>query len=113
MEPRLKTSLWVQSQIRLCDQMFFPISITRKGDPDSGALILRLNKRNNFCQLFRRIISNQDFLDWMSVGGADMISFEDAAGYLEREITRDRDLWIIEIDDFANKYIIQGSRDTI
>ena len=42
-----------------------------------------------------------------------MISFEDATSYLEREVTRDGDLWIVEIDDFANKYIIQGSRDTI
>lgn len=106
--PRLKTELWVKAQIRLCDTLLIPAAVVHRGDPDAGALILRLNRSADWCQIFRRVATAADDLEWMPAGSADNISDSDANAFLQREISRDGDLWILEIDDFNNSYKLDG-----
>ena len=106
--PRLKTELWVKAQIRLCDRLVIPAAVAHRGDPDAGALILRLNRSTGLCQIFRRVTTADNDLEWMPTGGADNINNADANAFLHREISRDGDLWVLEIDDFSNKYRLDG-----
>ena len=53
MTPRLKTALWVQAQVRLCDINLIPIVVTRKGDPDAGSILLKLMRREGRCMVLR------------------------------------------------------------
>ena len=40
----LTTGLWVSAQVRLCDIAFIPATIVRRGDPDAGTVLLKLNR---------------------------------------------------------------------
>ena len=108
MTPRLKTELWVQAQVRLCDRGLIPIAILRKGDPDRGAVMLRLARRDRRCLVLRRITTFEGEPGWMIVAGGGEVSEEDASAFAEREVARDRDLWIVEIEDFDGRYELDG-----
>lgn len=103
-EPRLRTSLWVQAQVRLCDVKFIEAVVARKGDPDAGTVLLRIARGRDAVRLLRRTTAMDGTAAWMSVGGGSTLSDEAAAAYVEREAKRDRDLWVLAIEDPAGRY---------
>lgn len=104
-EPRLKTEVWVQSQVRLCDINFMPIAIRRRGDPDAGAVLLRLFRDRDRSLLLKRAT---ELPGWMVVAGRTVVDGESAEAYIAREISRDRDLWVVEIEDPKGRYEPDG-----
>ena len=40
----LNTGLWVSAQVRICDRAFIPATVVRRGDPDAGTVLLKLNR---------------------------------------------------------------------
>ena len=43
MADRLRTQIWVQAQIRVCDQRNIAVFVRKKGDIDAGAVLIKLN----------------------------------------------------------------------
>ena len=43
---RLKSSIWIQAQIRICSIDNLSTYVIKRGDPDAGAIFLHLNKLN-------------------------------------------------------------------
>lgn len=86
MTPRLKTALWVQVQVRLCDRNLISIAVTRKGDPDAGSILLKLLRRENRCMVLRRITTLDGNMGWMVVAGTGEIPEEEAQAYTQREM---------------------------
>jgi len=113
MTVRLKTELWIQAQVRLCNLNFIPMVVTRHGDPDAGAVLLKLLRKDGFCQLLRRTTTLDGELGWAlaltskDTGTCD-VAEELADGYIDRESARDRDLWVVEIEDYEGRYEIDG-----
>ena len=112
MTPRLKTALWVQVQVRLCDRELIPIAVTRKGDPDAGSIVLKLLRRDNKCLVLRRITTLDGDMGWMVVAGGGEIPEDEAQAYTDREMGRDRDLWVLEIEDPEGRYELDGPVET-
>lgn len=108
MSPRLKTALWVQAQVRLCDIRLQGIAVTHRGDPDAGSILLKLLRPQGKCQLLRRVTADDGVQAWMIVGGASELEEEDARAYTERELKWDRDLWVVEIEDYDGRYELDG-----
>ena len=128
MSARLKTDLWVQAQVRLCDLQFIPIAVTRRGDPDAGSILLKLVHKDGLCLLLRRTTTFEGEQGWAvaagggaagggaagggsagnGAAGTNKVSEETADGYIERESARDRDLWVVEIEDYDGRYEIDG-----
>ncbi len=104
MEPRLLTRVWVQAQIRLCDRHFIQMMVVRRGDPDAGAVIVRLLGEAGSNLLLRRRTSLEGVAEWAAVPGEGEVDNQAAEDYLAREIERDRDLWILEVDDPKGRY---------
>lgn len=108
MEPRVRSGLWVQAQVRLCDIRLQGIAVSRRGDPDAGGIIIKLLRNQGRCLLLRRVTAEDGGQAWMIVGGTAEISEEDAAAYVAREIKWDRDLWVVEIEDYDERYELDG-----
>ncbi len=43
-EVALKAGIWVQAQIRVCDKNALPAVVVRRGNPDAGTILLKLNR---------------------------------------------------------------------
>ena len=101
---KIKASLWVQAQVRKCDLNFIPIIVRQKGDPDSGAILLKLDRgKIGSCVLSQFRDVNGDF-GWMYGGGSEYIDDSEAEVYIKRQIERDPDLWVVEIDDPKGRF---------
>ncbi|MEX2649585.1 MAG: DUF1491 family protein, partial [Alphaproteobacteria bacterium] len=53
-EPRLRSGLWVQVQLRLCDLDSIPLVVVHKGDEQAGAVILKHNRLAAGCLVYVR-----------------------------------------------------------
>lgn len=103
-EPRLVTHIWVQAQVKLCDMHAIPAMVVRRGDPDAGAILLRLLRGIDENLLLKRQTMMDGRLDWVVVGGDGAIDDAAADEYITRELDRDRDLWVLDVDDPNARY---------
>lgn len=104
---RLKTRIWVQAQVRICDLNNLPAYIVKRGDPDAGAVILRLNRLDGTSHLFNQARLADGSAAWSKAAGSDAegrISDEDALLYIDRQRKYDPDLWVLEIEDPERRY---------
>jgi hypothetical protein len=90
--------------VRLCDRQFIPIAVTRRGDPDAGSVIIRLLRGRNENLVLQRQSLFGGSVAWMAVLGGVAVDDAAASAYQAREIDRDRDLWVIEVDDPKGRY---------
>ena len=97
--PRLKTKLWVQAQLRLCDQRNISAVVLRKGDEDAGAVLVKLDRRDLGCTVYTQIRTSEGEAAWLAGTGKTPVTSAEADAYIARQVGRDWDLWVLEIDD--------------
>lgn len=78
--------------------------MTKRGDPDAGSVIVRLLRGRNENLVLRRQFQLDGKVAWMVVLGEEAVDDAAASAYQAREIDRDRDLWVIEVDDPKGRY---------
>lgn len=108
MGTRLRTKLWVQAQVRLCDLAGVAVMVPRKGDPDAGSIILKLDRLNGEIDLYSQTRTRDGEPAWLRAGGDGRISEEEAGDYIRRQIDFDPDLWVVEIEDPEGRYVLDG-----
>lgn len=107
-EPRIRTALWVQAQLRVCDRDNIPFIVRRKGDVDAGALVLLVNRGATGMLVLSQTRDNEGRLAWLRPLGAqaDEAKVEE---FVAKSIKRDPDIWIIDIEDYRNEYRPDGA----
>lgn len=108
---RLRTEFWVKAQIRLCDVELIPAVVARRGDPDGGAVYIRLDRRDEGCELLSRTYGPDGDHVWHGPIGDGPLPPERVDDYLAKQAAFDPDFWVLEIDDPARRY--QPSEDGI
>ncbi len=101
---RLKPAIWVQAQVRLCDIAFLPIVVHRKGDPDAGSIVLKLNRLADGCQVYSQARTLDGDPAWMLGTGPEPVEEREADNLIARHVARDPDLWVVEIEDPKRVY---------
>tara|TARA_R110002110_G_scaffold7200_9_gene36528 strand:+ start:708 stop:1046 length:339 start_codon:yes stop_codon:yes gene_type:complete len=103
-EPRLKTSLWISAQIRLCDLSFTPAVVARRGDSDAGQVMVLRNLLDGTFELFARTTDMDGAPAWRRASGPDPVDYEAASKLIAREAEFDPDIWVLEVEDRDGKY---------
>ena len=98
-EPRLKTSIWVAALIRRAELNGASAFVARKGDAESGAVIVKIALLNGTARVWSSSYGREGERRWISATGAQVVSDADAEAYVARARSRDEDLWVIEIED--------------
>lgn len=106
MAERVRTQIWVQAQIRVCDQCNIAIFVRKKGDVDAGAVLIKLN---GFAEgsIVLAQVTGADRTEWMRGTGDDPVKDADAEAYIERQLKWDPDVWVLEIEDPKGEYLEQ------
>ncbi len=107
-DARLKTGLWVQAQIRLCDIDSIPAVVIHRGDADAGAVLLKINRLVDGCEVLTRFRGLDGEPGWLRGTGPDPVDEREADDYVRRQIDRDPDVWVIEIEDPKGRYRLDG-----
>jgi hypothetical protein len=108
-EPRLRTALWVQAQLRICDIASIPFVVRRRGDPDAGALVLLINRGAAGTVALSQTRDEQGRLAWLQPLGGEPVAEAKAEEFIVRTIKRDPDVWVIEIEDYRGEYVPDGA----
>lgn len=108
MEPRLKTGLVVHAALRLATVQAIPIVVARRGDADAGAILIKLNQLEQGFTILAQTRTLEGELAWMRATGASPVDEQTADAYVERQVKRDPDLWVVEIEDRAGRPIFAG-----
>lgn len=108
MEPRLKTNIVVQAALRMSSINAIPMVVARRGDDDAGTILIKLNRLDLGCTVLAQTRTLAGELAWLRATGEGPVSEADADAYIARQVKRDPDLWVIEIEDRAGRAIFEG-----
>ena len=93
---RLTSSFWVQAYIKKLNLLGVPAFVVSHGDDTAGAIIVKVNKLNGDAVLFERSFSlDKNLNQWSKFESGDEKELDEL---LSRQLSRDRDLWIVEIE---------------
>lgn len=98
-EPRLKAKLWVHAVIRQCGVLAIPAMVVAKGDEDAGAVLVKLNRGAEGCEVFTQVRDGEGEAAWLRATGPDPVEEAKADAYISRQRGFDCDLWVLEIED--------------
>ena len=94
-EPRLKAGLWVKAVLRLGDGDGRPGMVLRRGDPDSGSVLVVVRSPAGVSVL-SPVRAGDGQAAWLRATGEAPVTDEVADGYVQRQVARDPDTWVIE-----------------
>ncbi|MFO0998201.1 MAG: DUF1491 family protein [Alphaproteobacteria bacterium] len=98
-EPRLKTAIWVKACVRQGDVDGISVTVVKKGDPDGGAVLVKLNRFEQGCTVLAETRDVAGGRAWIRGTGATAVEEAVADAYIARNRKIDPDLWVIEIED--------------
>ena len=105
---RLKTEFRVQARLRQCAASGLMAAVAKKGDPDAGALFLKVNRFAAGCEVFSGVTQADEGGAWLRATGRSPVSEQQADRYIARQITYDPDLWVLEIEDPKAQFVLEG-----
>lgn len=100
-EARIKARLWVDMALRLGQQDGRYGVVVRKGDDDSGGVLVVLRGRVDGQERFwvlTQVRDSQGQAAWMRATGAGAVDQIAADAYVARQVKFDPDLWVLEFE---------------
>jgi hypothetical protein len=97
MDVRVKSGIWVSMALRLADIAGRGAAVLRKGDPDSGGILCVLRGREGMVVL-SQVRDAEGRPAWLRGSGPTPVDEAQADAYVERQVRRDPDLWVVEFD---------------
>jgi hypothetical protein len=97
MTPRLASGLWVSAYLNRLRLAEIPAYVTQKGDATAGAVIVKVATLNGQARAFQRsfdLMANARI--WIPLTEGPEVEVD---ALITRQKARDRDLWVIELED--------------
>jgi GMP synthase (glutamine-hydrolysing) len=96
--PRLKARLWVQATVRQCAVAGLSAVVARRGDDESGAVLIRLDRGRDTIEVFAQVRDGEGRPAWLGATGPAPVTQAVADSYVERQCRIDSDLWVVDIE---------------
>lgn len=103
MTEKLKTGFWVAAYLRRLQLNEIPVFVTKRGDPDAGAVLVKSNSLDGMARLFHRSFDLNGAQSWMVLAeGLDQLVEET----IQRQKGFDPDIWVVEVEDKAGRTLL-------
>ena len=106
-DDRLPTSLWIDALVRRAQIAGAGVFVLQKGEPSRGDVLLKDALLNGEARLYRpqtNMAGERVFID-LTEQGVDPDE-KDVDRYIQGAKDRDRDLWIVEIEDRDGRHFL-------
>lgn len=101
---RLTTELWVSAYLATLRREGIPAFLPHRGDPQAGAVIVKLAFMNGKATLFTRYYGCSGQLEWHAeLQNRAEAEIDDA---IQARRRYDRDLWVIEVEDPHGRHLL-------
>lgn len=101
--PRLISSFWVQAYLRRLDLANIPAFVVYKGDATAGAVLVKSSPLDGSATLFHRVYDETGTRIW-SVLSSGLEAEMDQV--VEKQRRFDPDLWVIEVEDYEGRTLL-------
>ncbi|NIA67148.1 DUF1491 family protein [Pelagibius litoralis] len=105
---RLPSELWIKAHIKRCIVDGIPATVVHRGEKNSGTLILKINQLEAGCKVLSQARNLDGDLAWMPALGGGLVEESAADAYIDRAVTRDPDVWVVEIEDREGRHPFEG-----
>jgi GMP synthase (glutamine-hydrolysing) len=105
-QPRVKSQIRVQAWLRRCATAGLMAAVARKGEEESGAIIIKVNRFAAGCDVFVEVAGDGGEPVWMRALGDASVREADADAYIARQVRIDADLWVLEIEDPRGVFVM-------
>jgi hypothetical protein len=95
---RLPTELWLTAGLRRCSAEGIPAAVVRRGEKQSGTVILKINQLESGCRILTQARDLDGELTWFAALDGALVEEAEADAYVERTAQRDPDVWVVEIE---------------
>ena len=96
-EARLPAKLEVSALLRSTESAGGFGMVLKKGEPDAGTILVVLLNNHNLGCVFERMPELDGSRTWTPVKRQDVSNSHDFDSYLQRRVSQDSDLWIVEL----------------
>ncbi len=96
--PRLKAAVWASAALRRAHQLGRSGMVLRRGDADAGGILVVLRDRAGRLVVLTQARTLEGEDAWTRGTGAVPVDQAAADAYVARQVDRDPDLWVLEID---------------
>ena len=105
MAPRLASGLWVSAYLNRLRLANVAVYVTQKGDATAGAVVVKLATLDGLARAFQRSFDLMaDTRVWVVLAEGPEAEVD---AVLTRQKARDRDLWVIELEDRAGRTLLE------
>lgn len=109
---RIKAEIYVQALVRRVYTAHGAAYIMRRGDADAGGIFIRVNRLDG-CSGVLTMFTRLDGEKGWRVLVPPTTPDAQAAALLDREIERDRDIWVVEIEDRQAHHFLEEPVDGV
>ena len=103
-DPRLTAGFWVAAYLNRLRLAEIPAYVTQKGDATAGAVIVKVATLDGQAQAFQRSFDlATDHRIWVTLTQGPEPEVD---ALLTRQKARDRDLWVIELEDRKGRTLL-------
>ena len=95
---QLSTQMLIKAALALANSPVVTTVIERRGNAESGAIIVRLDLPDGTCRLESRVVGLDGDYCWRDISGDTPLSADAAQQRISRETGFDPDLWVIAVD---------------
>jgi len=85
-----------------------PATVVHKGDAKGGTLLLKLNLLDRGCRVLSQARDIDGTLGWLAAFKGEAVPEAEADEHIARAISRDPDLWVVEIEDRDGRHPFEG-----
>ncbi len=104
MNARLASGIWVAAYLTRLRLAEIPVYVTAKGDATAGALIVKVATLDGQARAFQRSFDlASDTRVWVTLAEGDE---REVDAVLTRQKSRDRDLWVLELEDRQGRTLL-------
>lgn len=112
-DDRIPTDIWVGAQMRACMARGVPAYVVHKGALASGTVMVKVVMRSGGQMLCKLLNQSRDLdgnMGWMDVFNEETVDEKRADDYIRRSITRDPDVWVVEVEDNTGANPFEGKK---
>ena len=110
--PRLKADIWIRALIRRAQVAGAFAAVVRKGDETAGSLLLKVNSLDGQAIVYVPGYDMDGQRVWRLHSAAGATPEADADIYIEKAVSRDPDVWVVEVEDSQGRAFLDEPVET-
>lgn len=112
MTPELKTEIWASALIRRATIAGALAAVVRKGDPDAGAVLVKVARLDGTARLYTPARDGEGERIWLDLSAGPLGEDEKAIDRsIARRVEDDPDLWVLEVEDKHGRHFLEERVD--